>query len=216
VGLLARLLEQCRRPTGCFGRWMAKGMNRGHFKLTIWGLEAVEIADDARILDIGCGGGRTLGRLAERAPRGHTVGIDYSEDSLAVTRRINRRLVLDGRIGLAQATVSALPFADAVFDLATAVETFYFWPDPHGDLAEVRRVLRPGGELVMIAGMYRGSRFDRRNMMFEKAGNLTSLTVDEFEEALASAGYSDVRVSVAPRQGWVRAAGRRPSQEDPA
>jgi ubiquinone/menaquinone biosynthesis C-methylase UbiE len=195
---------------------MAKGMNRGHFKLTTWGLEAVEIADDARILDIGCGGGRTLGRLAEQAPRGHTVGIDYSEDSLAVTRRINRRLVLDGRISLAQATVSALPFANAVFDLATAVETFYFWPDTHGDLAEVRRVLRPGGELVMIAGMYRGSRFDRRNMMFEKAGNLTSLTVDEFEEALASAGYSDVRVSVEPRQGWVRASGRRPSQEVPA
>ena len=132
---------------------------------------------------------------------------------LVEVARERRQVVLDGRIGLTQATVSALPFADAVFDLATAVESFYFWPDPQRDLAEVRRVLRPGGELVMIAGMYRGSRFDGRNMMFVKAGNLTSLSVEEFEEGLARAGYSDVRVSVELSQGWVRASGRRPSQE---
>jgi 2-polyprenyl-3-methyl-5-hydroxy-6-metoxy-1,4-benzoquinol methylase len=61
-------------------------MNFGHSGLTRWGLTKVEIRENATVLDIGCGGGRALERLASLAILGKVVGIDYSEDSVAVAR----------------------------------------------------------------------------------------------------------------------------------
>lgn len=96
-----------------------------------------------------------------------------------------------------------MPFPDAAFDCVLAVETYYFWPDIAADLAEVRRVMKPSGQMVIIAGMYRGSRFDERNMRLIKAGGMRCFSVQEFEETLQDAGFSAVAVSLEPRKGWV-------------
>jgi len=93
VNLLGRLLSQSRRPRGCFGRILVRGMNLGHSGLTRWGLSKVEIPEHANVLDIGCGGGRTLEYLASVVRLGKTVGIDYSEDSVAVARKTQRTLL---------------------------------------------------------------------------------------------------------------------------
>jgi len=61
------------------------------------------------------------------------------------------------------------------------VEAYYFWPDIAADLAEVRRVKKPSGQLVIIAGMYRGSRFDKRNMGLIRAGGLRCFAVQAFD-----------------------------------
>jgi 2-polyprenyl-3-methyl-5-hydroxy-6-metoxy-1,4-benzoquinol methylase len=86
MNLLGRLLSQCGKPRGRFGRFLVRGMNFGHSGLTRWGLTKVEIRENATVLDIGCGGGRALERLASLASLGKVVGIDYSEDSVAVAR----------------------------------------------------------------------------------------------------------------------------------
>jgi len=178
-------------------------MNFGHSGLTRWGLSKVEIAENATILDIGCGGGRTLERLASLARRGKAVGIDYSEDSVAVARKRNKQLIADGRVEIIHGSVSSMPFSDATFDCVLAVESYYFWPDIAADLTEVRRVTKPSGQLVIIAGMYRGSRFDQRNMRLIKAGGMRCFSAREFEEALQDAGFPAVSVSVEPRKGWI-------------
>ena len=203
VNLLGRLLSQSGKPRGRFGRFLVRGMNFGHSGLTRWGLEKVEIRDDATVLDVGCGGGRTLERLASLASRGKVVGIDYSEDSVAVARKRNQRLIATGRVEVLHGSVSSMPFPDATFDLVSAVETYYFWPDISADLAEVRRVIKPGGQLVIIAGMYRGSRFDKRNMRLIRAGGMRCFSVREFEEALQDAAFPAVAVSVEPKKGWI-------------
>jgi SAM-dependent methyltransferase len=178
-------------------------MNFGHSGLTRWGLTKVEIRDNATVLDIGCGGGRALERLASLASLGKVVGIDYSEDSVAVARKRNQRLIATGRVEVLHGSVSSMPFPDATFDCVSAVETYYFWPDIAADLAEVRRVMKPSGQMVIIAGMYRGSRFDKRNMRLIRAGGMRCFSVQEFEETLQDAGFSAVAVSVEPRKGWV-------------
>jgi len=178
-------------------------MNFGHSGLTRWGLTKVEIRDNATVLDIGCGGGRALERLASLASLGKVVGIDYSEDSVAVARKRNQRLIATGRVEVLHCSVSSMPFPDATFDCVSAVETYYFWPDIAADLAEVRRVMKPSGQMVIIAGMYRGSRFDKRNMRLIRAGGMRCFSVQEFEETLQDAGFSAVAVSVEPRKGWV-------------
>ena len=163
----------------------------------------MEIRDNATVLDIGCGGGRALERLASLASLGKVVGIDYSEDSVAVARKRNQRLIATGRVEVLHGSVSSMPFPDATFDCVSAVEAYYFWPDIAADLAEVRRVMKPSGQMVIIAGMYRGSRFDKRNMRLIRAGGIRCFSVQEFEETLQDAGFSAVAVSVEPRKGWV-------------
>ncbi len=203
MNLLGRLLSQCGKPRGRFGRFLVRGMNFGHSGLTRWGLTKVEIRENATVLDIGCGGGRQLERLASLVSLGKVVGIDYSEDSVAVARKRNQRLIATGRVEVLHGSVSSMPFQDATFDCVSAVETYYFWPDIAADLAEVRRVMKPSGQMVIIAGMYRGSRFDKRNMRLIRAGGMRCFSVQEFEETLQDAGFSAVAVSVEPHKGWV-------------
>ena len=203
MNLLGRLLSQSGKPRGRFGRFLVRGMNFGHSGLTRWGLTKVEIRENATVLDIGCGGGRALERLASRTSLGKVVGIDYSEDSVAVARKRNQRLIATGRVEVLHGSVSSMPFPDATFDCVSAVETYYFWPDIAADLAEVRRVMKPSGQMVIIAGMYRGSRFDKRNMRLIRAGGMRCFSVQELEETLQNAGFSAVAVSVEPRKGWV-------------
>jgi SAM-dependent methyltransferase len=178
-------------------------MNLGHFGLTSWGLTKIEIPKNATVLDIGCGGGRTLERLAFIARFGKVVGIDYSKDAVAVARKRNQQLIESGRVEVIHGSVSSMPFPDATFTCVSAVETYYFWPDISADLAEVRRVMKPDAQLLIIAGMYRGSRFDKRNSRLIRAGGIRCFSVQEFEEVLQGAGFPDVAVSVEPQKGWI-------------
>lgn len=203
VNLLGRLLSQCGRPRGWFGRFLVRGMNLGHYSLTRWGLSKVVIPESANVLDIGCGGGRTLETLASIAKLGKAVGIDYSEDSVAVARKRNQALIVNGRVEVLHGSVSSMPFSDATFDCVAAVESYYFWPDIAADLAEIRRVMKPKGQLVIVAGMYLGSKFDKRNMKLIKAGGMRCFSVQEFEDNLQDAGFSDVAVTVEPKKGWI-------------
>jgi SAM-dependent methyltransferase len=148
MSLASRLLNQIRNPTGWLGRWNLRSMNRRHAKLTDWGLEHVSIASDATILDIGCGGGRTIHKLAALATKGNVYGVDYSETSVAVSRKTNQQWLKTGRVEIRHGSVSHRPFPDEMFALATAVETHFYWPDLQADMREVLRVLKPGGALV--------------------------------------------------------------------
>jgi ubiquinone/menaquinone biosynthesis C-methylase UbiE len=118
-------------------------MNLRHARVTAWGLRYVSIKKSDTILDIGCSGDATIARLAAVALGGKVYGVDHSRDSVAVSRTRNRQLIAEGRAEVAQASVSNLPFADAVFDVATAVETHYYWPDLVANLQVLRSCSGP-------------------------------------------------------------------------
>ena len=185
-------------------------MNRGHSKLTEWGLQQISVGKGDTILDVGCGGGRAVRKLAAVAVEGKVYGIDHSEQSVALARRTNRQGIAEGRVEIRQASVSGLPFSDDFFDLVTAVETHYFWPDLATDMREVLRVLKPGGTLILIAEAYKGGKHGKR---LEKVAELTKmafLTADEHRDLFSNAGYSDVRVMERSDKGWICAIGRKP------
>src|SRR5712692_310220 len=92
------LLRQCSKPSGWLGRLNLWRMNRSHFKVTEWGLKHVSIQPHQTILDVGCGGGRTVARLAALARNGKTYGVDYSDESVAASRRTNRASIGAGRV----------------------------------------------------------------------------------------------------------------------
>ena len=160
--LMAWMLAQCRRPMGPIGRAYLWAMNRTHASLTDWALAQVPVGKGDAILDVGCGGGRTVQKLAALAPQGTVSGIDYSKASVAASCRTNGEGIAAGRVRIALGSVAAMPFPDRSFDLVTAVETHYYWPDLPRSLREVFRVVKPGGRLAVIAEVHRKGRFRRR------------------------------------------------------
>jgi ubiquinone/menaquinone biosynthesis C-methylase UbiE len=213
MNLTIRLLNQCSKPSGWLGRVNLWSMNRRHSKVTAWGLKHVSIRNQDTILDVGCGGGRTVARLAAMATEGKTYGIDYSEESVAASRRTNRKQIAAGRVEILSGSVSHLPLADRTFDLVTAVETHYYWPDFNADMREILRVLKPGGALIIIAEAYKGGKYDRLLQRLEKLRgmmNYAHLSVSEHNELFTKAGYSDIQVFEEYDKGWICAVGRKP------
>jgi len=158
---LTQAPNQVRKPGKWIGRFFLWMMNISHSSLTDWGLQHVNIPKRFTILDVGCGGGRTIEKLAALAAEGMVYGVDYATGSVAASRAKNARLVQAGRVEIQQASVSRLPFPGDKFDLVTAVETQYYWPDLVKDMQEVLRVLKPGGTLIVIAESYKQGRYDR-------------------------------------------------------
>jgi ubiquinone/menaquinone biosynthesis C-methylase UbiE len=107
----SRFVNQFRKPAGWFGRFNLSAMNRRHSKLTDWGLAQISVERDAAVLDVGCGGGRTVYKLAALALEGRVYGVDYSEASVALSRKTNKRWIQEGRVEIQQAAVSQLPFS---------------------------------------------------------------------------------------------------------
>ena len=146
--MIRKILRNCRKPEGFFGRIIVSSMNGGHSVVSKWALGFLKINPDARALDIGCGGGANISRLLEMCPHGHVYGIDYSSDSVSVSCKKNAA-VLGKRCEITEGSVSTLPYENESFDVVTAFETVYFWPDIVNDFAEVFRVLKPGGKFLV-------------------------------------------------------------------
>lgn len=203
----------CKKPTGWLGKLVLRIMNAQHSKVTDWGLSHVSIGTHDTILDVGCGGGRTVNKLAAAATQGRVCGVDYSKESVAVTSRVNREWINKGRVEIREATVSQLPFPEGVFDLVTAVETHFWWPDLPAGMREILRVLKPEGTLVIIAEIYKQAA-TRTAALAEKHlpfSGMTLLTVSQHRELFANAGFSDIQVIEERSKGWICAIGRKPS-----
>jgi SAM-dependent methyltransferase len=103
LALMPYVLYQARKPSKWVGRFFAGAMNRGHSSMTGWGLSHVAILKNFTILDVGCGGGRTVGKLAAIATDGVVHGIDYAEGSVAASRAQNSQLIKAGRVVIQKA-----------------------------------------------------------------------------------------------------------------
>ena len=204
--------NQYSHPTGWLGRFTLWQMNSSHSKLTDWGLERISIDDHYTILDIGCGGGRTVSKLAAIATQGRVYGVDHSEESVAATKRTNARWIDLGRVEVRLGSVSQLPFPDGMFDLVTAVETHFWWPNLLADTREVFRVVKAGGTLILIAEIYKGASTTAARLVekYAEQSGMALLSVDEHRALFINAGYSDVQIIEKRDKGWICGIGRKP------
>jgi ubiquinone/menaquinone biosynthesis C-methylase UbiE len=209
--LLQHRLRNARKPAGRFGRLLIRAMNISHYRLADWGLNHLSIGKQDTILDVGCGGGGTINKLARIAPNGKIYGIDLSNESVVVSRMTNKRFVQMGHVEILQSSVSGLPFLDSMFDLVTAVNTHNYWPDLVTDMQEVLRVLKPGGRLTIIGGVYAGGKHDRRNQKYAALARIALPSLNELREAFLRAGYSEVQMFEERIRSWICGIGRKPS-----
>ena len=188
------LMDQFRCPTGRRGRFVAALMNRCHKSLSLWGLTHVNIEPAHVILDVGCGGGKTVNRLAKRAPLGKVFGIDYSEDMVEYSKKVNKKLIAENRVEIVEGSVEKLGFSDDFFDLVTAIETYYFWPSFSDALKEIRRVLKPGGKLLIVNEMVKDGVYEIKHAEMIKQAYVRLISLDEIRNTVLRVGFADVQI----------------------
>ena len=196
------LLDQYKCPTGRRGRVVAALMNKGHEALTLWGLTHVNIEPNYVILDVGCGGGKTVSRLAQRAALGKVFGIDYSADMVEYSRKVNKKLIAENRVEIIEGSVEKTGFPDNFFDLVTAIETYYFWPSLPDALREIKRVLKSGGRLLMVNEMVKDGVYEIKKAKMIKKAHVQLIPLDEIRNIMESVGFADVQVFTKAESPW--------------
>jgi ubiquinone/menaquinone biosynthesis C-methylase UbiE len=113
----------------------------------------------ARLLDLGCGTGQFLREVKANYPRLHVTGLDLSPHYLSVAQR---QLAPWSRTRFVEGMAEAMPFVDAEFDVVTCIYLFHELPPRirRKAVAEIRRVLRPGGTLIFVDSLQTGDEPD--------------------------------------------------------
>lgn len=169
--------DNMRKPKGKLGNIQLKSMNKEHTPVSLWGLKHLDIKSDDIILDVGCGGGININRMAGQAKK--VYGVDYSIESVKLSREVNEDYIRQGKVEVLEGNVQSIPFENDTFDVVTAFETIYFWPDIEKCFGEVKRVLKPGG-IFLIGTESNGS----DNLPMKISEKLIDMTV-----------YNDVQVA---------------------
>jgi SAM-dependent methyltransferase len=150
-------------------------------------LQLFDLQPGDRVLEVGFGHGATVARIAARVGEGFVAGVDPSSAMCAAASRLNREAIAAGHVALRRGRAEDLPYAEGSFDKALSVHTLYFWPELERALAELRRILRPGGRLLL------GYRTDSRAPGSFPASVYRFRSESQVMEALRATGFADLR-----------------------
>ena len=182
-----------RRPSGLLGHLVARIMATETAAENARAVDLLALCPGDRLLEIGCGHGRTIAEAVGRAPDIRATGVDFSAVMLATARHRLRPLIAARQVDLLEADSTALPVRNNLFTAALAVHTVYFWDRPEDHLTEIARVLRPGGRLVL--GYHPGD--DPAFTAATPEEVYRRHPVAAIEEAFASSGLASVQTRTA-------------------
>ncbi|WP_054534588.1 class I SAM-dependent methyltransferase [Herpetosiphon geysericola] len=146
---IVNLDAQYRRPSGWLGRSIGRAMARDHQPENRWTIEVLQAGPTDQILEIGFGPGVAIQALSAIVSAGQSIGVDFSATMVRAARRRNAAAIRAGRVQVLGGEANNLPFAAARFDQVFSIHSIYFWPQVSVALAEIWRVLRPNGRLVL-------------------------------------------------------------------
>lgn len=184
------LSEQLRKPEGEFGLQICAQMNLHNAILNRWSFNLLSPEPNDKILEIGMANGFFIRELMETADGLHYTGADHSPLMIQKATELNADGIEDKRVKLVLAAADNLPFNDNSFDKILCVNTIYFWDAPQVELAELYRVLLPGGKMVMSFC----SQDTMRKYPYETYG-LKTYAMDDAALLLASNGFIIVDMS---------------------
>jgi ubiquinone/menaquinone biosynthesis C-methylase UbiE len=158
-------------------------------------LERLRVVPGQRVLDLGCGPGDGASRLNRAGAI--AIGLDYSQGMLDDARRASGN---DGRI--VRGDAGRLPFKDGAFDKIVCTNSFHHYPRHFDSLREMRRVLKPGGLLVLVDPR-KDNPFGRLAIDFAEnvvfgLKEVRIFSISEWMQMLREAGFSDARVVSGP------------------
>ena len=193
--------ENTRKPQGFGGKIMVKMMNSGHSKLAKWGFTKIYAKSNAKVLDIGCGGGANIANWLAKCTNGHVTGIDYSTVSVEESKKLNAIAIKQGKCDIVYGDVSSMPFDNETFDCVSAFETVYFWPDLEKCFAEVNRVMKIGGTFLICNESDGTNPKDEK--WAKKIGGMKLYNEEQFHTALEKAGFCNIKSYVNAKKHWL-------------
>lgn len=196
-------MKNFSKPEGRIGRLIIADMNIGHTSISKWGLSHYAWQPATAALDIGCGGGVNVKRMLKLAPQGTAAGIDISEECVVQSKRKNLAQ-LGRRCTIKLGSADAIPFEDNSFDVATAFETVYFWPDIPKAFAEVLRVLKAGGSFLVVCEMG-----DPSSKWGDWVENMTIYTPEQLKAYMQAAGFEQIEIDY-PNRSKLCVCGKKP------
>jgi arsenite methyltransferase len=143
------MMSQFARPHGLLAGVFGAVMNGGNRQVNLRSLEALEVEPGQRVLEVGFGGGATLEILLQEKACSYVGGLDPSPEMVRAAERRFASWIAEGRMAVRRGEAGAIPWADAELDRVLSVNSMFYWPDPARGAREIRRVLRPGGLLVL-------------------------------------------------------------------
>jgi SAM-dependent methyltransferase len=145
-GNLSRLVENVHRYSAPTARLYdaVTAPFLGRFFRRVAG-DLAALAPQGRVLEVGSGPGRLATILATVAPGVRVTGVDIAPDMVERAISLAARSGVADRVAFQIGDVAALPFDDASFDVVVSTLSAHHWPNPAAGLAEIHRVLRPGG-----------------------------------------------------------------------
>jgi ubiquinone/menaquinone biosynthesis C-methylase UbiE len=188
--MVAQKIDQCMKPHGEEGIETIQNMNENHREISEFAFECVYVNVNDDILDIGCGGGVNIEKFL-KLTSGNVDGLDYSEVSVSESIKRNSDAVESGRCNVIQADVSDMPLDNESYDLVTAFETIYFWPEIGEAFKEVFRIINPDGQFMIAQGTD-GTHPDDEKWLATVEG-MSVYTSPELEKYLLDAGFKNIK-----------------------
>lgn len=176
-------------------------MNSGHNKLAKWGFTKICAKSNAKVLDIGCGGGANIANWLTKCTNGHVTGIDYSKVSVEESKKLNAIAIKQGKCDIVYGDVSSMPFDDEAFDCVSAFETVYFWTDLEKCFAEVNRVMKSGGTFLICNESDGTNSADEK--WAKKIGGMKIYNEEQLHTALEKAGFCNIKSYANAKKHWL-------------
>ncbi|SMO94102.1 class I SAM-dependent methyltransferase [Gracilimonas mengyeensis] len=184
----AELSSQLRKPTGANGLEIAEALNDSNKSLYELTFEMIAPESGHHLLEIGFGNGKHFPKYFEKEQNLQLTGVDFSKDMCQAARQLNASLIETGKLTIHCDETSSLPFPEAHFDMAIALNVIYFLDPPETHLREIHRVLKPNG-LFLIG--YR-PRHTVEHLDFTKQG-FTLYEANELISLLENNGFQIVK-----------------------
>ena len=182
-------ITQCMKPHGNEGIETIKNMNENHKEISEFAFDSITIGEDEKILDIGCGGGVNIEKFL-KITKNNVDGLDYSEVSVKESIKRNQDAVAKKRSTIIQANVYDMPIDNNSYDLVSAFETIYFWPDLENTFKEVLRIIKPKGRFMIAQGTDGNHPQDEE--WLNTVEGMSVYTKEELEKYLLDAGFRNV------------------------
>ncbi len=176
--------KQLGHPSGVFSGLVAAFMNRVTSHINDATIQLLEIKPTDRVLDIGFGGGATMGKMVKLAPDGLVAGIEISEAMLKRGKKKFGNLISQRKVDIIEGSVSKIPFEDDWFDKVSTVNTIYFWPDPAAGMKEIIRVMKPKGRFVLT--------YFTKEMFHSTQYGFNIYPEEQLHKLLSQAGFVDI------------------------
>lgn len=165
--------------------------SKQHAAMPEWVLAELDIKEDDHILDVGCGGGANIARMLKLVPKGKVIGLDYSELALEMAKDFNYHDFVDKRCLFMGGNAVQMPLAKEMYNIVTAFETIYYWLSLELGFADIYRLLKPGGTIVIGNELDGKQEIDRK---IERATNYMRIySIEDIEAHLKQVGFTNIK-----------------------